>query len=143
MIYKTLAVMVILFMGALSGTAGWMLTDRAYPTDILEARVLTREVSIGEELKVKYKVDRKRFCQTVVQRWIFDYNNFRYSLETKASMTPGPLGLDEYVIKVPLPEGISIGEARFRVILVFQCNPIQYFWPLVLNIPDMPFRVTH
>jgi hypothetical protein len=114
------------------GTLGTWLGDRTPPTTVQEIVVMTPQVRLGGDLKIKYKVYRARSCHTLVERIIFDSRRQRYVLEdlTFAS-SPGPLGPDEYVSIIPIPPRAFNGEARYRAITTYKCNILHHLWPVV------------
>jgi hypothetical protein len=133
-------------MAICSGVVGYWVIDRQPPTDFIGMQVVEDEsVTPGGRLKVEYKVNRRKNCAVTLEQVLFDAKKVRYILpEQKYTIEPGSNGPEEFVLAVPIPDKFAVGEGRFRAIRSYVCNPIQaWFWPLVVQQPDVYFDVRH
>lgn len=125
------------------GTFGMFIADRTPPTTVYDVQVLTPQVPPGGTLKVKYTVYRARSCATQVERILFDHQRVRHALEDlEFKAAPGPLGTDSYISAVPIPNTFTRGEARYRVLTTYRCNPVHSIWPITVLTADETFDVT-
>lgn len=134
----TLAIVGITF-----GTLGMFMADRTPPTIVYAVDVLTPQVPPGGQLKVEYTVNRARSCATNVERILFDAQRVRVPLEDmEFKAAPGPMGPDKYISAVSIPTGFARGEAKYRVLTTYRCNPIHALWPITVLTADVSFDVT-
>lgn len=139
MIFKLVAFVVF---AAFGGTMGFWVLDRQPPTVVLRTTIMNEPVRPGEELRIKYAVQRLRSCETNVDRSLFDADLVRVILEDIAfNGAPGPLGESVYVATVPIPRNFARGTGHYRVVTKYVCNPLQRIWPVVVENPDVYFRV--
>lgn len=136
----------VVFYGA-AGVAGAILglwsVDREPPTVTLRAEPMTQTVVPGGDLKIKFSVRRTKSCVTHIDRLLLDSQKARFLLpDLDYAKAPGPMGDDEYVSVVPIPEQMAGGPARYRTIASYQCNIIHRLWPVTLDPIDVPFTVT-
>lgn len=116
--------------------------DRANPAPNAQPPKLeTPYVRNGDELKISYVVDRKRECPVVIYRTIIDATKVRWELETYNLASAGPVGHDEYTRAVVVPWKTADGPAKYRVVLVYTCNPLHTIVPLIVRLPDIDFEI--
>ena len=129
------------FASVIAGILGLWAADREPPIYVIKAEPV-KTVWPGDELQLRYTVYRRKSCETNIDRFIFDSQLVRYVLDDLAfSGAPGPLGESTYVARVAIPAKFAIGQARYRVISKFVCNPLQRIWPIVVESPDVVFDV--
>lgn len=118
--------------GLMAGILGMWASERTPPVDILDAAVLTPFVQPGDDLRLRYTVYRRANCRTKFQRTYRDYQEVRYIVEdVDIWLSPAPLGRDEYVSIIPISPRAAQGQASFRALTVFICNPLHHIWPIV------------
>jgi hypothetical protein len=130
--------------GLLAGYLGYIISDRTTPVEFLEYRVLTPQVQPGGDLRIRYRIVRKSFCATHVDRFIFDAEGVRISLESlDLAAGGGELGSDAYISAVQVPRNIAQGPARYRAIVTYTCNWIQHVFgvPVKAVTQDVEFEV--
>ena len=97
----------------------------------------------GGKVLVRWAVYRDSSCATTKQELAIDVNGLRWVLKAiyyKQAM--GPMGFDNFVSQTELPADIPTGEARLRVSLAYVCNPLHTIWPVINQVPDIPFTIT-
>lgn len=128
--------------GLTAGVIGMWMSERTPPVDILDVQVVTPVVRPGADLRIKYSVYRRANCRSQFQRTYRDYDEVRYALEpVDIWMSPAPLGRDEYVSVVPISPKAAQGQAAFRAITVYVCNPIHNVWPIVQVAAEASFVI--
>jgi hypothetical protein len=127
---------------ALGGALGLWTIDRDPPVVINQAEVLTPEVPPGGTLRIKYHLNRRRDCESHIDRILYDSAKVRGLLpDIDFAKTPGQLGNDEYTAEIRIPETFSEGQAVYRLISVYRCNVIHKAWPITIGPTDIPFAV--
>lgn len=125
-----------------AGVLGFWLSERTPPIDIYDVDLLTPIVRPGGDLKVRYYVYRRDNCRTKFQRTYRDSEGVRYALEdVDIWLSPSPLGRDEYVSLIPISPRASQGQAKFRAITVYVCNPVHLVWPIVQTPQEVLFKI--
>lgn len=139
MIFKVISFTLFAAMG---GTVGFWVLDRQSPTVVIDAVPMNEPVRPGEDLRIKYRVQRFRSCETTIDRTLFDADQVRVILDDIAfNSAPGPMGESVYVATVPIPRSFATGAGRYRVATKYVCNPLQRLWPVVVENPDLYFKV--
>lgn len=137
-----LAVIAVGFSAAL----GYWYQDRVPPTKIISEEVWNRAVRPGEFLYLDVVVERTRNdCRVHVERIIFDGIGARIPLpDEDFGAQPGETGrAASFKEPVFIPNYAAPGEARYRAIRSYWCNPLQriFDWPVIVRTEDHPFRI--
>lgn len=130
---------IILFFVA---TLTFWLQDRTAPVIVVDERVETPAVSHGQQLRVRYVIERKKTCQVYLEQMVFDSQRGRFIMETQDYLSE-PLGRDEFAVVLNVPYQMTTGPARYRAARSYFCNPVQRFlnWPITITQPDIGFEV--
>jgi hypothetical protein len=139
--YQLTFVLTVFFMGMFGAWLGFLTIDREVPTVTYDARAITPVVSPGGELRVAYKMFRRRSCETNVDRFIFDSENVRHVLSDLSFNAGLPIGQDSYTVPVKVPDIAKKGRAVYRVTSSYVCNPIQRLWPIVGPAREIQFEI--
>jgi hypothetical protein len=124
----------------LCGVIGFWGQDRSPPITVKQETV---QVSLQEGyIRVAYDIERHRQCSLTLEQLLYDGQGDRLPIEpVYFPIAPGPTGPDRFGIKITVPKGFAPGQARYRAIRLYYCNPVQRLlnWPIVLNVPDVEF----
>lgn len=143
-ISRTTRVVELSLLATLLGYMWWAM-DRTYPIDILNSTAYPYVVHPGENLSVRYTVNRRKLCNTKVERRI--QNGFAANETIMPAIEfalVGKVGMDKFNLEVPLPETIAVGPAAYKSTVCYRCpyNAVQYFWPICRQLPPVHFTVT-
>lgn len=128
----------------LSGLVGYWASDREDPTTLRSVEPITDRVAPGGILKLKHNVVRKRSCRVHLEQILFDGENARFTTQDEDyNASPGRIGDEHFVIQVSVPNTATEGDARYRGIRSYYCNPLHYWfnWPIVVDTPDVKFEI--
>jgi hypothetical protein len=124
----------------------WAL-DRQTPVANLHGQFDQWDESSPYNALISWTADRHRICQGKAFRWVFGdrpYNIHPIDLPPPgAAEQLGGRGV-VWTVSVPIPaEALRTHRktVTLRVRLVWQCNPLQQFWPIVLDAPDIAIPV--
>ena len=108
------------------------LTDRVIPITDFHTEAINPVVMKGKSVYMETYLNRKRICNFVTERTLYDSKNQTLELNTKISIRPGPLGKDHNVHEIPIPniDTVSPGPAMIENRVSWFCNPIHYIWPI-------------
>lgn len=127
---------------AFSAILTWWAVDRDPPVELYKGEALNSPISAGETLKINFTYNRHKQCAVKVDRFIVDAMNVQITMVgTEFAFTPGMLGPGEIAIAVPLPKSLSQGPARYLSVRHYQCNPVHWIWPIVVDGPVVNFIV--
>lgn len=126
--------------------------------DVVEykaTRMITPKVKQGEHLKVRYSFQRLRTCELMRIRLIIDGSGVHH--EVSREYFPGygnvtePGNAEEMEVKVKIDPDFTPGNARYRVIMSYECpirvgpltitNIFSQFTPKVVVMPDLRFVI--
>lgn len=135
--------------------------DRSSPYQYLKGEVTTQEAIPGMTVDVKWTGKYNRNCDGQIFRSIIDAGKTVHLLD----VLPSVLSIAQTGESVPLPQdptedidvdkqnviewtrsfilplGTSEGRALYRVRSEYWCNPLQHYWPIRVDLPDIPFNV--
>lgn len=131
-----------IFAVTVAGTPVYWVLDRQPPVEVFSTKVLTPTVMQGGDLLISYDFDRKRVCNTTVQRSLFDGANVEFDYVPDTRDAFGPIQHDTTVSKVQIPTGASPGPARFRSVVSYRCNPLHWWFPVIVVTADQSFEIT-
>ena len=134
----------LILIGLASGIVGLWVADRQPPTAQTQMReLLTPVVPAGGALLIRYHLQRFKLCRTTVERTITDATGIRYVLDPLSfSSLPAHVGPESYTTKVVIPKDVNPGNARYRSMATYVCNPIHsLFWPVTSQVTEVDFRV--
>ena len=117
--------------------------DREPPTTTNRVEVITPEVPPGGKLRIHYWVRRMKECAIRIDRMMIDSTKVRVVLpDIDFERPPGPIGDDDYVSEVDVPDSLTEGPAIYRAVFRYNCNLIhRWFWPVVVGPVDVQFTV--
>lgn len=134
--------LVLALLGIPMGIFGMWVVDREPPTTVLRFEVTPMQVLPGGTVEVRYFVRRIRSCAIIVDRVLYDAKGVRTPLEDRNFVAaPGPLGDDNYVVAINLPDNFALGRGRYRATSVYRCNPLHGWFPITVFGPDVYFDV--
>lgn len=142
---------------ALAGPVTWMMLDRE-PPYIRESGKITPAsydkcglpekspsgIVAGGCAAIDWKIRAIRNCKPAsqfnVSRTIVDQQG-EHTLPKVTSI----YSLEEYPKEItryfPLPTTLAVGPASYRSVALYACNPLQYFFPIAVERPDVHFMV--
>lgn len=131
---------------------GIQVADYSLPVTILDQKVLTKQVRIGDDFRYWVKFIPLRRCNTHTDRAIEDKAGQRFQLapidyETQLSVA----GIEqEYTTVIPLTaDNLNIsdlsvlkpGPAKLISLTTYRCNFIQNWWPTVGPVRTREFEI--
>lgn len=140
-IVNGLIALILLFVSAV---LGYWFQDREAPTDIKDLHAATQIVKPGGVLKIRYTLERRKSCHVVVEQLVYDGDGTRMEvLDEDFVSAPGRVGTDTFALAVPIPITATPGNARYRAIRSYFCNPVHtwFNWPVVVQSKDIMFRI--
>lgn len=114
------------FLGILFGK--WV-AYREFPTSVLERKVITPIVPPGGELHVHLRVDRRQQCDVRVVRYFQFSDRSRKQIVQNYEAGFGPIGGDDYRLKLAVPRNAPRGEAYLWSQGQSVCNVLEYLFP--------------
>jgi len=107
--------------------------DRAPPFKLVSAEVLTERVAPGGFIQYRVTVFRYRSCPVLIETHVFDGQGRRFTLPDQRNQGQAVLGAaPSYVAVTAVPMLAAQGRGRFEVLLSYECNPLQRWWPIVI-----------
>lgn len=131
----------VLAFGILGGWLGKLAADREVPVVVQSYEVLNTEVLPGEDLRIRYKLLRRRSCDVVVDRFIKDSEDNRHELLDSRIHAGLPLGEEAPVLRIQVPLEASRGPAIYRTVTTFRCNFTQWLSPIQGGTLDIGFTI--
>ena len=117
---------IAVFLGVLFGK--WI-GFREFPASVLERKVITQTVQPGGELHIRLKVDRRQQCDVRVVRYFQFSDTSRKQIVQNYEAGFGPIGGDEYILKLDVPRNAPRGEAYLWSQGQSICNVLEYVFP--------------
>lgn len=134
--------MLFAFVAALSGVVSYWAMDREPPLELYRGEAMNSPVRAGDVLKIKFFYNRHKQCQVKVDRYIVDSSNVQVTLVgTEFAFAPGSIGPGDIAIAVDIPKAMSQGRARYLSVRYYQCNPVHWIWPIVVDGPVVDFII--
>jgi hypothetical protein len=126
---------------------GYWATDRNLPLDHLSGRFDGWDAQEPHTALMTWIGNRDRICPGKIFRWVFA--DHPYNLQPLDLPPPGAadqLGARGVVftVRVPIPDEAfrtAKDTLSYHVRLVWQCNPLHQYWPLVLDPPEISIPV--
>jgi hypothetical protein len=129
---------------AFSALLGWWVVDNNEPIEIISVSAMTPQIKAGETLKVRFNIERKRRCHVRVDHIVFDSDRLRVARSDEDFLAgSGPVGPDFFAVSFPLPLQLSSGDAVYRSVRAYYCNPLQHLldMPIKVFTPDVKFVI--
>lgn len=123
------------------GALGIYAADNEMPVMIRTAEAVTPVVSPGGELRIEYTLERRRSCEVMSDRFVIDAQRVRFEvpdLNIKAGL---PLGPDHYIVPVEIKPEAAAGQAIYRTVTSYRCNPLQFLFPIRGGTRDISFLI--
>lgn len=110
-----------------------------------ESHIIPTNAVGNDQMIVSWKVRVNRQCEGLVRRELFDPRPGGALLAIydaqPAHKTSMPLGEGQFNRTFLLPKQVTPGKVGYRARLEYWCNPLQRFWPIQYNTPDLFFEV--
>lgn len=123
------------------GPLAYLALDRAPPYERVRGFIYPSNAKAGERVAIHWDGDRKRSCFGVVNRTIVDSHGVVYAFEAVAAVYADVKPGMQLAREFSLPAQISPGPAVYRAITRYVCNPVQNFWPIFVQGPDVHFNI--
>lgn len=114
-----------------AAAVGTWAADRDLPVNTVSVQALTPVVHPGSKLQIKFVVERSRSCAIHVDRYIrtgADHRDFLDDVDVRDAA--GPIGRDEVVTTVSVPDFYADGPAKYVTIPQYACNPTHWILPI-------------
>jgi hypothetical protein len=140
----TASVIVMLALPAIMFAAviGTWAADRDLPVSTISVQVLTPVVPPGGKLQIKFVVQRSRPCAIHVDRYTRDsaeHRDFLDDVDTRDAA--GPIGRDELVTTVSVPDFYAEGPAKYVTLPQYACNPTHWIFPIRAPQREIEFMI--
>lgn len=109
-----------------------------------ESSILPNKAAGNDQMIVRWKIDYVRPCDGLVKREIFDpiSQTIVAAYDPQPSYSNSlPLGPGYLNKTFLLPRSTLPGRYGYRARLEYWCNPLQRFWPIRYNTPELYFEV--
>lgn len=130
------------------GPVLWMALDREPPYIIANGHMTPDHPYPGQQITIEWDLKSVRACpassSATVHRTIVDSKGVKHDYATvHAIFHTDRTNMDVPTIirTLDLPGNISPGLARYYSEACYPCNPIQEFWPVCIQTPDILFEV--
>jgi hypothetical protein len=121
----------------------WMLLDREPPFEVVDGKIEPENPKPGSLISITWDVKPQRACplsdRQVVRRTIIDKDGGHHDYEPVPAHHQGHQ--EDIVRHFRLLSSLPPGAAKYRAVACYACNPLQQFWPVCINFPDIPFEV--
>lgn len=139
MIWHAMTLMVV---GVTAGYVGFLATDRELPLILTKMELVPQERP-SRTVYFNYEGFRSRLCDVTVSRFYFDPSRVRLTLSNITyPANTNNVGDDKYRTKMDLPEDATEGDAMYRTVNCYVCNPLQRIVPICAPPRDIKFKVT-
>lgn len=130
----------IIVLFVLVGTLWYFMLDRRLPVEVIKSEIMTMELGKGDPLIVNWVLHKKRQCTGLFTRQIIDSDRVVWDIHSDNENTYLPVSEKPVVFNKAyiLPKGISKGKAKFRTIILWQCNPLR---SMRQQIADIDFNI--
>lgn len=124
----------------------WLLLDRSPPFIVTNGRVNPSNPVVNGSIEVTWDIKPTRSCQpssgAKVTRTIVDSKGVRHVYAPVHAVygTPEQHEAGEVRRTIPLPENIT-GPAKYSSVACYACNPLQEFWPICIQMPEVAFEI--
>lgn len=124
----------------------WLLLDRSPPFIVTNGRIDPPHPIVNGAIVVTWDIKSTRSCQpssgATVTRTIVDSKGVKHTYAPVRAVygTPEQHEAGEIERRIPLPENIS-GPAKYSSIACYACNPLQQFWPICIQMPEIAFEI--
>lgn len=125
-------------------TLGYLIADNTPPYIYFadESYVKPSVTQKGHQVEVYWKLKVNRICPGHIIRSIVDEKTgVKFSYDPYPAISAIKIGDDHLSRTFLLPEGISPGKKIYRANAEYVCNPLQRFWPLKVQTPDLQFEI--
>ncbi len=115
-----------------SGALGYMAVQRDPPIQVVKQSLLDVSVRPGENLERRVTLIQQKRCEIHSTRYIVDADSVRHELEPiNYQFGIGTLRKEqELVLRIPIPDDIALGPARFEMTTRYRCNLLHSVWPI-------------
>lgn len=99
------------------------------------------EVRPLEELVIEWEVIRNRTCPISVQRELIDSMGKIHRFESSFNPRIKIVGYHRWHSRLTIPAEFAWGTARYRSTISYYCGVLGSVFPIVINSPEVEFRV--
>lgn len=117
----------------------YMIIDRDPPYVWAEGDISPNPASIGGEVAVHWKIKANRFCPGWVHTQLTDHRGYIWS--NKGHPVYNVTKDGDLVNTLALPRTLGPGEIIYMAVVCYQCNMLQYKWPICVRTPEIRFMV--
>jgi hypothetical protein len=121
----------------------WMLMDRTPPFELLLGRVIPSEVAPGSEMTIEWTVKTNRVCPGYVERRVILADKSVITYDWTPAIRREDISNERLIRSFVLSRRASDvpGSAHYRSRTCYTCNPLQHWWPICSDTPELPFTV--
>ncbi len=102
---------------------GWY--QERFPVRIIHRYDLTKTVKPGDDLLIGLSVGRDKNCDMTVMRRVTYSDGSPTAITQEIPEEWGPLGLDEYILRIPINPSAPYGPGKVWSQSCARCNPLQ------------------
>lgn len=114
----------------------FVMTDRSIPADVIATWVVTKEITPGQPLLIRYVIDTHDTCDRSFQH-VFTQGSARYPMESLPLDVDMPPGWRTTMYDVVAPQGMEPGPANYAATIFWRnCwqRPTSWFWPISKDV---------
>lgn len=116
----------------------WWILDRQ-PAASSISEIVSPTVKQGGLFQIRYKVVWNSSCTITAFRYVID--NMRVEWPISSDTRRVQEGPAEFTINIPIPLAAAPGKAQYKATLLYECNPVQRFFPLEQVIQTREFEI--
>lgn len=123
------------------GLIGYWCLDRSTPVTVYDMGSISSQVARpGDILQVSWIITKKELCPGTSIRTLSGECGAHI---LRVGEPSGPLLLQPTITRInfTVPEEATNGVCEYRTTIQYYCNPIHYWFPVILDFPVIKFRV--
>lgn len=136
----------LIYMCALIGNfyLAVLIVDRNPPVRFISREAVQSSVPRGGVLQTHFSLERYRFCDAEIDRWVIDSTGEKHSISSYTAAIFPKLGLINDSREITLPPNVAVGPAEYIIDAKYYCNWIQILFnaPIIVKSPAVRFNVT-
>ena len=129
------------------GAFVFLVFDNTHPYRWLYGEIIPDPAGNGAQVQVHWRIEKIRWCPGIVTRQVIgpleNGNALVHSYDPFPAFAEKvlPNKINEKFIPFRLPDNLTEGKYAYRVFIDYNCNILQRFWPLHVELPELRFSV--
>jgi hypothetical protein len=114
--------------------------QRQPPIEVTSGYIEPEVATAGQCVTVHWEVRVKEDCPAEIEHEIVTGRGHIWALDAQRIMVQGS-GIIRPSRTICIPWTVREAPAKYRQSIRFYCDPLAYYWPLVVKVPELPFYV--